>query len=84
MTPVGFGPGARRGGRFSGEVSPAQLRSWISASPPGRAERPFPGEFGSARMGEPGYQTAKFSKISVEMRIAGLARPTKHTLSNER
>jgi hypothetical protein len=60
-------------GFFSGEVSPAQMRSSIS-------ERPFSGQLGSADMGEPVYQTAKISEISAEMRIVGLGRPTKHTL----
>jgi hypothetical protein len=31
-------------------------------------------------MGEPGYQTVNFDKISAEMGIVGLARATKHTL----
>jgi hypothetical protein len=29
MTPIRFGPGARHGGHFPGEVSPAQLRRGI-------------------------------------------------------
>jgi hypothetical protein len=31
-------------------------------------------------MGEPGYQTANFDKISAEMGIVELVRATKHTL----
>jgi hypothetical protein len=39
------------------------------------------GELGSARSAGPGYQTAKYVKISGEMEIAELTRATKHALT---
>jgi hypothetical protein len=60
--PCGSGPDARRGGCFSGEFSPAHLRSSIRASLPGRAEGYFSCELGTAhvsRAGLPNVQIAK-------------------------
>jgi hypothetical protein len=73
-----------RGGRFSGESSPADLRSSNRASLSGRAEGYFSAQPGSARSVEPGYQTTKFAKISAEMGSAELTWATKHALAYTR
>jgi hypothetical protein len=60
--PCGSGSDARRGGVFSGEFSPAHLRSSIRASLSGRAEGCFSGELGTAHMSRadlPNVQIAK-------------------------
>jgi hypothetical protein len=54
------------------------------ASLPGRAERPFSVQLGSARIRKPGYQTSKFLKISVGKKNGGLNQATKHTLRKPR
>jgi hypothetical protein len=72
-----MGPG--RAGGNPGELSPAQLRSSIRASLPGRAQGQFSGELGTAHVSEPAYQTCELPEISVGQGIAGLSRPTKHT-----
>jgi hypothetical protein len=46
--------GVGRGGRISGESDPAELRSSIRASQPGRAERLFSVKVGTAEMRGPG------------------------------
>jgi hypothetical protein len=75
-----MGPG--RAGGNPGELSPAQLRSSIRASLPGRAQGQFSGELGTAHVSEPAYQTCELLEISVGQGIVGLSRPTKHTLIN--
>jgi hypothetical protein len=53
-TPAGVGAGAGRGGSVSAELSPAHLQSSNRASQPGRAERLFSVEVGTAQTRGPG------------------------------
>jgi hypothetical protein len=80
--PIAIPMGPGRAGGNPGELSPAQLRSSIRASLPGRAQGQFSGELGTAHVSEPAYQTCELLEISVGQGIVGLSRPTKHTLIN--
>jgi hypothetical protein len=53
LTPAGLSPRERRAWGFPGEVSPAHMRSSISASLLGRAESPFSGEVGTGQLDRP-------------------------------
>jgi hypothetical protein len=77
MTPSVSGVEWDAGEGFQGESGRAQLRSSIRASQPGRAERWFSFELGSAQV-DRAELTNK--KISVEMGKSELGRSTKHAL----
>jgi hypothetical protein len=76
LTVVGLGPGARAEG-FMGEVHPAQLRSSISASLPGRAQGYFSHEVGSVQLACPYLPNNENRKKErwIEMRISEVRLP---------
>jgi hypothetical protein len=79
MTPSVSGVEWDTGGEgFRGDSGRAQLRSSIRASQPGRAERWFSFELGSAQVDRTELTN---KKISVEMGKSELGRSTKHALS---